>query len=458
MEQKHNNISLWEQNLSRQNRLEQNPRTQHNQPIKRTLSINIANALMRYASTHYLSLSPTARTLLPEPKCAKVRDKSYLLYIHIPFCLTLCTYCSFNRFLFNESKARAYFIALREEIMRVKELGYDFSAIYVGGGTTLIMPDELIKTLTLAKRLFSIRKISCESDPNHIDIHTLQSLKGLVDRLSIGVQSFNDDILRKIGRFEKFGSGAAIYERLSNALGILPMINVDLIFNFPLQSPAMLQEDLDLIKSLKPEQVTTYPLMSSPLVVSGIQKAFGVVDLDNEAKLYGQILDNLCTDFTPLSSWAFSYKGAKMFDEYVVDNDEYVGVGSGSFSFLDGTLYVNSFSLKDYGSKIAQGAMGLARERRYAQMAQLRYRLIVELFGGCVSEKRFKEKYGVSLKARLWKELTFLRLSGNITYQNGAFYPTRQGRYCFLSMMKAFYIGMDSVREQSRAMLKEEDM
>lgn len=122
--------------------------------IQQNLSTKLANYIMRYATQHYLHLKKSKRTKLPLPNPQKVKSKNYLLYIHIPFCATLCTYCSFNRFLFQEEKARIYFMNLRKEMQMVKDLGYDFSAVYVGGGTTSILPDELCKTLDLAKALF----------------------------------------------------------------------------------------------------------------------------------------------------------------------------------------------------------------------------------------------------------------------------------------------------------------
>lgn len=424
--------------------------------MQQNFSTSLVDFIMRNATKNYLHLHSSDLTMLP--KAQEAESKNYLLYMHIPFCATLCTYCSFNRFLFNANKARAYFENLRKEMQMVKNLGYDFNAVYVGGGTTSIMPDELCRTLDLAKSLFNIKEVSCESDPNHLQKDILESFKGRIDRLSVGVQSFDDGILKKIGRYEKFGSGEEVYAKLANAIGILPILNVDLIFNFPNQTQAMLAKDLELLKSLKPNQITTYPLMSSPSVKSILKRSIGEVSLKNEAQLYTQILETLNEDFIQLSSWAFSHKGSEIFDEYVVDNDEYIGIGTGSFSFLNGTLYANTFSLKEYAQRIQNGQMGVARERKYSRKAQLQYRLMVELFGGIASAKRFKEQYGATLEKDLFKEIAFLHLSGNIYKKGADYYPTPQGKYLFLSMMKEFYIGMDRVREESRAMLKEEDM
>ena len=91
------------------------------------------------------------------------------------------------------------------------------------GGTTTILEDELIKTIEHAKTLFpSIREVSCETDPQIITTPQFRNLKGLVDRMSIGVQSFNDDLLKLSERYEKFGSGEQIFERLQYAQELFP--------------------------------------------------------------------------------------------------------------------------------------------------------------------------------------------------------------------------------------------
>ena len=101
---------------------------------------------------------------------------------------------------------------------QIKEAGFDFSSLYVGGGTTLINEPELEKTLKLAKDLFSIEDVSAESDPNHISPESLSRFDGLIDRLSVGVQSFDDETLKRVGRYEKFGSAKETKRKLEQAI------------------------------------------------------------------------------------------------------------------------------------------------------------------------------------------------------------------------------------------------
>ncbi|MEI7590737.1 MAG: radical SAM protein, partial [Deltaproteobacteria bacterium] len=159
-----------------------------------------------------LQFTNTSNIFLPRDSHKKER----LLYLHVPFCEQLCPYCSFNRIVFDEQLCREYFLALRKEIILYKQAGYDFNGIYVGGGTPTVMIDELTATLALAKKEFSIKEISVETNPNHITEKNMESLMEQgVGRLSVGIQSFNDDLLKKMQRYDKYGSGEAIAERIA---------------------------------------------------------------------------------------------------------------------------------------------------------------------------------------------------------------------------------------------------
>ena len=205
---------------------------------------DITDRIMDFYTKRYLHCDPVILKNPPPPQ----DGHKYLLYAHIPFCHTLCSYCTFHRFLFKEHVARADFVNLRKEMDYVKALGYDFHSMYVGGGTTTIIEEELIKTLEHARKLFpSIKEISCETDPQIITTPQFRNLKGLVDRMSIGVQSFNDDLLKLSERYEKFGSGEQIFERLQYAQELFPTCNIDMMFGFRGQTLDMLHEDMEKI-------------------------------------------------------------------------------------------------------------------------------------------------------------------------------------------------------------------
>lgn len=418
--------------------------------------INLTDRIMQYYIDRYLNCDPVVLDRPPEPQ----PGHQYLLYAHIPFCKTLCSYCTFHRFLFKEHKAREYFVNLRKEMDYVKALGYDFTSMYIGGGTTTILEDELIRTIEHARTLFpGIKEVSCETDPLQIATPTFRNLKGLVDRMSIGVQSFNDDILKMTERYDKFGSGALIYERLQEALELFPTTNVDMIFGFRGQDLEMLQRDMDLLVELNPRQITTYPLMVTSQTRKSVKQTIAAKGIEL-ADQYAVIKNTLGTHYRQLTSWTFGRTHDEGFDEYVVDHDEYLGVGSGAFSFLGSSLYVNTFSLRRYNERIKEGKTGVERRRQFDKHAVLQYRLLLGLFSARLSRKYFREVHGVDLDKALFKEMLGLRIAGAIKdnpEDPDNLIVTDAGRFLGLVMMKAFYSGMDNVRAELRKPLRDID-
>ncbi len=418
--------------------------------------INLTDRIMQYYIDRYLNCDPVVLDRPPEPQ----PGHQYLLYAHIPFCKTLCSYCTFHRFLFKEHKAREYFVNLRKEMDYVKALGYDFTSMYIGGGTTTILEDELIRTIEHARTLFpSIKEVSCETDPLQIATPTFRNLKGLVDRMSIGVQSFNDDILKMTERYDKFGSGALIYERLQEALELFPTTNVDMIFGFRGQDLEMLQRDMDLLVELNPRQITTYPLMVTSQTRKSVKQTIAAKGIEL-ADQYAVIMNTLGNHYRQLTSWTFGRTHDEGFDEYVVDHDEYLGVGSGAFSFLGSSLYVNTFSLRRYNERIKEGKTGVERRRQFDKHAVLQYRLLLGLFSARLSRKYFREVHGVDLDKALFKEMLGLRIAGAIKdnpEDPDNLIVTDAGKFLGLVMMKAFYSGMDNVRAELRKPLRDID-
>lgn len=418
--------------------------------------INLTDRIMQYYIDRYLNCDPVVLDRPPEPQ----PGHQYLLYAHIPFCKTLCSYCTFHRFLFKEHKAREYFVNLRKEMDYVKALGYDFTSMYIGGGTTTILEDELIRTIEHARTLFpGIKEVSCETDPLQIATPTFRNLKGLVDRMSIGVQSFNDDILKMTERYDKFGSGALIYERLQEALELFPTTNVDMIFGFRGQDLEMLQRDMDLLVELNPRQITTYPLMVTSQTRKSVKQTIAAKGIEL-ADQYAVIMNTLGNHYRQLTSWTFGRTHDEGFDEYVVDHDEYLGVGSGAFSFLGSSLYVNTFSLRRYNERIKEGKTGVERRRQFDKHAVLQYRLLLGLFSARLSRKYFREVHGVDLDKALFKEMLGLRIAGAIKdnpEDPDDLIVTDAGKFLGLVMMKAFYSGMDNVRAELRKPLRDID-
>ena len=414
------------------------------------LAERLLTAVMRRTNDRYLTLGPSGIDQLPAP----VPGRPYLLYVHVPFCERLCPYCSFNRFPFDADRAKRYFKNLRDEMRMVAELGYDFDSLYVGGGTPTIDIDELVATIDLARELFSIKEVSSETNPNHLYPQWMEPLDGRVQRLSVGVQSLDDGLLKQMDRHDKYGSAQQILERLQAMEGRFHSMNADMIFNFPSQSPEMLARDIELIKSTGVNQTTFYPLMASPAVRESLKRTVGAVDYAREARYYQLIAEGLADTFSPASAWTFSRTGGGMIDEYIVDYEDYVGIGSGAFSFLEGALYVNTFSLAMYAERIEAGLTPAIQSRAFTKHDRMRYRFLMSLFGMKLDKRQFIADFGVSIDLGLAVEMTFMRTVGAFHIDNAdELVLSATGRYLLVAMMREFFVGVNNLRDQARAAL-----
>lgn len=387
----------------------------------------------------------------PDPPLCR-RHKPRLLYLHIPFCERLCPYCSFNRVVFDEGTCRAYFFALRKEILLYRAQGFDFHGLYVGGGTPTVLTDELEETLRMAAEMFSIKEISVETNPNHLNDKTIRALKRMnVNRLSVGVQSFQDGLLTQMDRFDKYGSGLAIAARLKEVTGEFATLNADMIFNFPSQTADMLKQDLMTLMEIGIDQITYYPLMISDYTKEDMTRKIGRVTYDREQAFYRLIVDSLAPRYRLSSAWCFSRQGeGAIIDEYIVDYDEYAGLGSGSIGYLEGTCFANTFSIPEYISILNQGNMPIFARRDFSLADRVRYDFLMKLFGTKINLADLFKKYGPRAYPRLLMDLAAFFLVGALRYRAGSVCLTRRGAYFWVIMMREFFSAVNNFRDFCR--------
>ena len=418
---------------------------------------DVLTQTMRFMTKKHLNLKPSTLTRFPRP----IEGHQYMLYLHVPFCESLCPYCSFNRFIYIEDQARAYYRQLRAEMRMTAALGYQFNSMYIGGGTPTILVDELIETIQLAKNLFGIREVSCETNPNHLTPENAQKLSPYIQRMSVGVQSFNNDMLKRMVRYDRFGSGEQILQQIKDVAGVFYFLNVDLIFNLTGQTEKMLLEEIAFAHECQANQITFYPLMSSPSVSKAMGQTLGDVNYDQEQHLYNLIVDQMSDAFKLSTVWNFgrlkpsaSTSENQMIDEYIVNYGEYIGLGSGSFSYLDGKLYVNTFSTTDYRKKIESGVMSITSQASFGQKEQMLYRFMMDLFGLELNKLKFMQEFGKSIDQGLGLELALMQLVNAFERNDRqSLVLNARGRYLLLVMMREFFVGMNNIRDQARAAL-----
>ena len=378
------------------------------------------------------------------------------LYVHVPFCEVLCPFCSFHRVRYREDRTARYFDALRGEIRLYHEAGFRFSDVYVGGGTPTVDSTQLLETIALVRSLSPVHTVSIETNPNHLEPAVLQQYRAAgVTRMSVGVQSFDDGLLRGMERLEKYGNGEQIRARLAAAHGIFPTLNVDMIFNLPGQTMEMLERDLDLLRELDVDQVSFYPLMTAPTARHKMEKTMGQADESLRHPMYERVLDRLLPSYRASSAWCFT-RGEGMFDEYIIDEDDYVGVGSGAFSYVGDSMYSTTFSLNHYCRRIEGGQSGITQRRTLGLKERMRYDYLVRLFGGALKREYIADRYGAAFWLRMAPELVAMRLLGATRRDADGLRLTRRGMYCWVLMMAEFFNSVNDVREQMREHIRAE--
>ena len=408
-----------------------------------------------------LDMKPTSETMMPAPK----PGQKYMLYMHVPFCQRLCPYCSFNRYPFHEEIAGPYFKSMRKEMLMLKDLGYDIETIYVGGGTPTIMIDELCETLDLARDTFDIKEVASETNPNHLMQPWLDKLHGRVQRLSVGVQSFDNDLLKQMDRYEKYGSGEEIIERIKQSVPYFESLNVDMIFNFPSQTEDVLFRDLEKIAECGARQVTFSPLYVSSATARKMASTLGAMDYDREYRYY-KILDGVLAGgsnpmFHRSTIWTFDRlkngedDHALLVDEYQTYYDEYPAIGSGSITHLGNNLYVNTFSIREYNELINSGRMSIVGKTTLSRRNLMRYRFLIGLYRLRFDKNEFRREFGCSVEAGLPGEMAFMIANGAFaTNTHDELTLTTRGRYLVLVLYRQFLSGMNNLRDQARAALK----
>lgn len=374
-----------------------------------------------------------------------LQNKQVSLYIHIPFCRTLCPFCCFNRYLFREDQGKLYFQNLKKELDLYIQKGFTFSDFYFGGGTPTIMMDELLEFIDYLKGTGNGQQISLETTPREITAENVRSLKTAgINRLSIGVQSFDDAVLKSMGRTAC--TGEEIKQRLLLAQGVFDTLNVDFVFNFPGQSIEQFESDVAAFKDMGVDQATFYPLMASPHKKDALERKFNRVDMSREKKFYDVILrDVYAGGYTASTAWCFS-RGDRMIDEYIIETDDYIGIGSGSVSVINGNFYVNTFSLDRYHTFLSEDRLPIIGWRRLSDHEHERYYLLTKLFGLMVDRGKFHQRFGSDISRKLWSELLFFRTFG-LVHGDGKLEVTQKGMHPVSIMMREFFTALNSLRE-----------
>ena len=286
-------------------------------------------------------------------------ENSLDLYIHIPFCLNHCFFCPYNTTPFDKGKVPLFFNSLKAEmklLLRQNENIF-FNSIYIGGGTPTLVSYELADFLNWLKERVQVKRhIALETNPNNIDEKEMATLRDAgATMLSIGIQSFNDKLLRALGRsYDSKDLRQKI--NLASDAGF-ELINIDLLWGFADQTLDEFNEDLDDAISSSADQITAYPLFKFPHSEYGAFNSIKRVVMPGipaRRKLYRHFHEKMLSqNFKRVSVWGFTKNSHSKFSS--VTRLNHVGIGPGAASRIKNGFYFNTFNLEAYLDRIANG-------------------------------------------------------------------------------------------------------
>ncbi|MFA5603647.1 MAG: radical SAM family heme chaperone HemW [Bacilli bacterium] len=272
------------------------------------------------------------------------------VYIHIPFCKSICSYCDFCKIYYNQKYIDNYLDCLENEIKKFYQTN-KIKTLYIGGGTpSSLSIKELSKLLNITK-LFSMSKdleFTIELNIEHITKEMLELLyKNGVNRLSIGIQTFNEKHLHFLNRNH---SKKEVTQKIEMAKKIgFDNINIDLIYAIPNQTKDELIEDLNNLLELNVNHISTYSLIIEPHTKLYIDKT-DYIDETLDFEMYQLINETLTKkgyNYYEISNYGKSGYESKHNLVYW-NNLEYYGFGMGASGYVDNVRYTNTTNINKY--------------------------------------------------------------------------------------------------------------
>lgn len=283
------------------------------------------------------------------------------IYVHIPFCKQKCYYCDFVSYSNRNNFMEKYVQALEKEI-QLQEIKSEITTIYIGGGTPSYIDAKYIKEILEEirnKKVFREAEITIEVNPGTVTLEKLKEYKNCgINRLSIGLQSTQDNLLKTIGRIHNFEEFLETY-KMARKVGF-ENINVDLMLGLPSQKISDLKESLEKVLELEPEHISVYSLIveeNTPIADKIEKNELILPEEETERNMYWYIKNTLeLNGFHHYEISNFAKRGFESKHNLNCWNQqEYIGFGVAAHSYVDNVRYSNTESLEKYIENIDSG-------------------------------------------------------------------------------------------------------
>lgn len=356
-------------------------------------------------------------------------------YVHIPFCTQICYYCDFSKVFIKNQPVDAYLEHLIQET-RSYEIG-KLRTLYIGGGTpTALSAQQLAYLLTELPKVMDLSEVeefTIEANPGDLDPDKIAVLKdSQVNRVSLGVQTFDNKMLKKIGRSHQEQD---IYDNIRHLKQAgFDNISIDLIYALPGQTMDQVKENVAKAINLDIPHMSLYSLILENHTVFMNRMRRGKLPLPKEeleAEMFEYIIEELeKAGFEHYEISNFSKPGFESRHNLVYwDNAEYYGLGAGASGYVDGIRYKNHGPIRHYLEAVEAGKARITEEH-----LTLEEKMEEELFLGLrkktgVSKARFEEKFGVSFDQRYGQVVASLTEQGLLVPDDKQIRMTKRGLF-----------------------------
>ncbi|HHL0474912.1 TPA: radical SAM family heme chaperone HemW [Streptococcus agalactiae] len=367
-------------------------------------------------------------------------------YVHIPFCTQICYYCDFSKVFIKNQPVDAYLQALIREFR-----SYDITelrTLYIGGGTptsiSAVQLDYLLTELSRDLNLNTLEEFTIEANPGDLTVDKIEVLqKSAVNRVSLGVQTFNDKHLKRIGRSHNEAQIYSTIDALKTAG--FQNISIDLIYALPGQTMDDVRSNVAKALSLNIPHLSLYSLILEHHTVFMNKMRRGKLHLpteDLEAEMFEYIISEMeRNDFEHYEISNFTKPGFESRHNLMYwDNVEYYGVGAGASGYLDGIRYRNRGPIQHYLKGVSEGNARLSEE-----VLSKNEMMEEELFLGLrkkegVSIGKFEQKFGTSFEKRYGQIVQELQSDGLLKENNGFIQMTKKGLFLGDTVAEKFIV------------------
>ncbi|MBC1733528.1 oxygen-independent coproporphyrinogen III oxidase [Listeria seeligeri] len=371
------------------------------------------------------------------------------VYIHIPFCEHICYYCDFNKVFLEGQPVDEYVdLLIREmQITAMNKQMEPIDTVFVGGGTpTTLNEAQIAKLCTAIQGIFPMKEeveFSFEANPGDLSVAKVQTMKDYgVNRISMGVQSFNNDLLKKIGRIHTVKD---VYQSVENMRTVgFENVSIDLIFSLPGQTEADFQDTLNQALALDLPHYSAYSLIIEPKTIFYNLMQKGKLILpgqDAEANMYDLLLVEMEKHGRKqyeISNFAKEGFESKHNITYW-SNEHYYGFGAGAHGYIGNTRYSNFGPIKKYMEPLQENKLPVFQQKELT----LKEKMEEEMFLGLrkvsgVSKAGFQRKFGQDLDATFQNAIQKTMAKGWLENNEENVALTRNGRFLGNNVFQEF--------------------